>query len=375
MLYQSELSAWMKAVSTALPHLTRAHALGLAVYSYGAMMVQGIGISQVSFFLADVLQQKENTVRQRLREGLYDAAHKRGAQRRDVEVRLCFPLLLEWVLRLWGEQEQVVLALDAITLRQSVTVLVVSVAVGWCAIPVAWTVLSATKKEKWKPHWRALLACLGGHTGERSVWVAADRGLYARWLFEDICACGWHPLLRLNTKGSFVLVETGQRLALATLAQHVRGGFWRGEVVCFRDRQRQLRCTLLALWDHGQQESWILVTDVTPSEVSPGWYSLRMWIEAGFKALKTGALHWERTRMTDPARTERLWLVMTLALLASLSSAPVEEGPMPALRRLSLVKQGMLLRLAAAVRHVSLPAPRLPTFHLPSAPLLEFIPL
>lgn len=78
MLYPPELSAWMKAVSTALPHLTRAHALGLAVYSYGAMMVQGIGISQVSFFLAEALQQKENTVRQRLREGLYDAADKRG---------------------------------------------------------------------------------------------------------------------------------------------------------------------------------------------------------------------------------------------------------------------------------------------------------
>ena len=375
MLYPAELSAWIQAVSTGLPHLRRVQAVGLAVYSYAVLEVQGIGVSQVSFFLAQVLQQKENSVRQRLREGLYDAADKRGRQRREVEVRLCFPLLLEWVLRLWGQQEQVMLVLDAMTLRQSVTVLVVSVAVGRCAIPVAWAVLAATKQEKWKPHWRALLACLQGHTGERSVWVAADRGLYARWLFADICACGWHPLLRLNTRGSFVPVETGQRLALATLAQHVQGGFWRGEAVCFRKSHRQLRCTLLALWDEGQQESWLLVTDAAPSEVSPGWYSMRMWIEAGFKALRTGALHWERTRMTDPARTERLWLVMALALLASLSSAPVEEGPMSTLRRLSLAKQGMLIRLAASVRRMPFPTPRLPDFHLPSAPLLEFIPL
>jgi hypothetical protein len=26
----------------------------------------------------------------------------------------------------------------------------------------------------------------------------ADRGLYARWLFQAICACGWHPFLRIN---------------------------------------------------------------------------------------------------------------------------------------------------------------------------------
>jgi hypothetical protein len=35
------------------------------------------------------------------------------------------------------------------------------------------------------------------------VLVLADRGLYARWLFQRIVRLGWHPLLRINTGGTF----------------------------------------------------------------------------------------------------------------------------------------------------------------------------
>jgi len=33
---------------------------------------------------------------------------------------------------------------------------------------------------------------------EWQVIVLADRGLYARWLWDIIRACGWHPFLRIN---------------------------------------------------------------------------------------------------------------------------------------------------------------------------------
>jgi hypothetical protein len=35
------------------------------------------------------------------------------------------------------------------------------------------------------------------------VIVLADRGLYARWLFQRIVRVGWHPVLRSNTGGTF----------------------------------------------------------------------------------------------------------------------------------------------------------------------------
>ena len=45
------------------------------------------------------------------------------------------------------------------------------------------------------------------------------------------------------------------------------------------------------------------------------WYGLRVWIEQGFKLIKRGGWQWQRTRMTDPERAERLWLAVAVATL------------------------------------------------------------
>ena len=40
---------------------------------------------------------------------------------------------------------------------------------------------------------------------------------------------------------------------------------------------------------------------------------MRSWIEGGFKLLNRGGWQWQATRMTDPDRVERLWLVLAVA--------------------------------------------------------------
>ena len=40
---------------------------------------------------------------------------------------------------------------------------------------------------------------------------------------------------------------------------------------------------------------------------------MRSWIEGGFKLLKSGGWEWQATRITDPDRVERLWLVLAVA--------------------------------------------------------------
>jgi hypothetical protein len=237
------------------------------------------------------------------------------------------------------EANRLLLGLDATTLRQTFTVLSVSRLVGRRASPIAWTVLPATALGAWKSHWQGLL----------EVLVLADRGLYAKWLFETSVACGWHPLLRINAQGSCWIHATGQRLPLATLAPLCKGHWWQGVVTCFT-RQARLRCTLLVLWDAHQHDAWLLLTDLPPTHLSPTWYALRMGIEAGFKALKTGGFHWERTRMTDPARAERLWLILALACLRVALLAPLPASTtvaVPPYPRLSLFKQGLVRQLAA----------------------------
>lgn len=374
MFYPSELSAWVGEVSSQLPHLTMSQARILAWYSFAVTIVQSCGMSQVAYFLGQWLGKPENTVRQCLRESLYEAEQKRGAQRREVNVVLCFAPLLRWVLTKWHSPDDVLsLALDATTLRQSFTVLSVSVLLGRSAIPIAWTVLPATQPGAWKPHWQGLLRSV--HVpSELTVLVMADRGLYAKWLFDELVAAGWHPLLRINSQGWVHLPETGARMPLAHLARRSQGKWWHGQVVCFSGQQR-LPCTLLALWDINQQAVWLLVTDLLPAHVSPTWYALRMWIEAGFKALKSAGFHWERTRMQDPARAERLWLVLALAALRlALLTPPPPAAPQtpPPYPRLSWFKQALLTQLAALFRQQPLPWQPLRMQALPPAPCLEF---
>jgi hypothetical protein len=136
----------------------------------------------------------------RLREWYLDAKQKSGKKRRELDVTTCFAPLLRWALRLWkSETKQVALVIDATTLGNRWTILAGSRVVRGCAIPVAWKVLRAEQKGSWRPYWEELLTCLQEAVPkEWQVLVLADRGLYARWLWETIRACGWHPFLRLN---------------------------------------------------------------------------------------------------------------------------------------------------------------------------------
>jgi hypothetical protein len=368
------LSQWGAEVSTSLPHLSKPQAMGLALYSLGMMVVQCSGISSIACFLGELLGQKENTVRQRLREVTYEAKAKRGDQRRTLDVRQCFAPLLRWIVRWWDDEEQrIALALDASTLGQRFTVLVISVMYRGCALPVAWVVLPATKKGAWMPHWKRLLRDLRGVLPEAwLVIVLADQGLYSKTLYRAIQRNGWHPMMRITGQGLYR--PTGQQRfrPLGTLLPYPKT-VWYGHVDCFVTTSARLPCTLLAHWDAGFDKPWLLLTDLAPNTANALWYAMRMWIEHGFKDCKRGGFRWEQTKMTDPERATRLWLVIALATLRAVSvggavdhliqSASGLTGDLPPAqttrpRRLSVFKRGLFTILAHLIRFASLPLGR-----------------
>jgi hypothetical protein len=65
-----------------------------------------------------------------------------------------------------------------------------------------------------------------------TVVVLADRGLYAKWLFEAICKLGWHPLLRINSDGKFRPAGWHPFVPLSRLVPSV-GRCWRGRGTAF----------------------------------------------------------------------------------------------------------------------------------------------
>lgn len=76
-----ELYAWYQVLQAHLGHLTRPQLKVLALWSFGMILACSCSLIAVTLFLAIILDQKENTVRQRLREWYYDATDKRGDKR------------------------------------------------------------------------------------------------------------------------------------------------------------------------------------------------------------------------------------------------------------------------------------------------------
>ena len=168
-----------------------------------------------------------------------------------------------------------------------------------------------------------------------NTYVLADRGLYARWLYDRIVHLGWPPYLRINRQGKYRPVGATTFQGLRTVV--VKGGpGWKGRVVCFATAERQVTCTLLARWEPSYTDPWLVLTDLAPEGADVAWYGLRAWIECSYKDLKRGGWHWEQTKMTDPARAERLWLAMALATLLVVSVGVHDEAmtPHPALAHL-----------------------------------------
>jgi hypothetical protein len=237
------LSQWTQEVSTAFAHLSKPQMWGLVLWSAGIALSGVAGITQISALLAFVLQEQEQTVFQRLRE---------------------------WYL-------------DATSLGNRWTILAISVVMSGCAIPVAWKVLPAEQPGSWRPYWEGLLNELGKAVPlEWEVLVLADRGLYARWLWDAIVAWGWHPFLRINV-GSKARLPGEENFEWISRWVPTPGTSWQGKVECFASKKGRVHGTLLMHWEPGYESAWIILTDLEPEEALVSWYGLRTWIEGGFK--------------------------------------------------------------------------------------------
>lgn len=290
---------------------------------------QSCGLTSVSSGLALLLGEKENSVRQRIREWYYAKKDKRGEGRCEIEVSNSFVPLLRWVLSWWpAKEKRLALAMDATSLGQVLVVLVISVVYRGCAIPIAWRVLPAIEKGSWKGVWLDLFSPFQGVIPKDwTVIVMADRGLYANWLWEAIKKCHWHPFLRINSRFFFRPNDESEFRAL-NLALHQSECTWSGAGICFKTRP--IEATLLVQWEEGFEEPWLILTDLPAAQALPCWYGLRSWIEGGFKYIKSAGWQWQSTRMVDPQRATRFWLAIAVATLWVLSVGGEADANTPA---------------------------------------------
>jgi hypothetical protein len=351
-----ELEYWIEEVSIGLPNLSKAQAEVLALYSYGMSMTKQCGQTVVVVFMALLLGLKAGNIRQRFRELNYEREKKRGKKRCEVEVSAQFSALLKWVLNQWHEKGHVVLGVDVTYLRDRHTILCISVLYRQTAIPVAWKVLPGNTKGEWHPLWVELLSKIAPAIPKNyQVLVLLDSGLYSKRLFDVIGSYDWHPFMRIREQGYYQRSDSPLWYDLKDVAR--RGmtptAF---DVHCFKGDT--LAAVLWVQWDQCHDQACLVLSDLAPQHVKGNPYPLRSWIEAGFKDFKRGGLHWEHTKTADPARMERLILVMAIALLhlVRLGSTGLDQVTLPSdpAHKLSVVTYGWLRLLVAAIRDIPL---------------------
>jgi hypothetical protein len=218
---------------------------------------------------------KHETTRQRLRDLFRSGGEKRVLCRCDWEITLCFAPLLRW-LHSWWHGADLAFALDAATHGDRV-VLAISVLYRDTALPVVWHALPANRQGEWTSHCSTCSTC-------------------------STCSPPPSP-------------PTG-----AVADRRVGTG------VAFKPAKRQAG-TLVVVWETGQAAPWMLLTDLAPDHVGVVWYGLRVWVEPGFRTLKSIGWQWQRTRRSDPERMARHWLVLAIATLWTVAvGTRVEEA-------------------------------------------------
>ena len=292
--------------------LTPSQCRGLALWVHGTILAGSACQTSVAAALTPDCEAGVATIRQYLREWLYDGQDKAAPCHTEIAIADCFAPLLRWLLHQW-QADQLMLALDVTNLADRWHALAVSALYRGCAIPVAWHLRRGGQQGEWTPEFVRLLACLAPAVpAELTTVVLMDAGLRSPTLWDAVCGHGWHVIQRQEA-GMYFRPMGWEEGCRADQFVRTAGHAWVGTGTAFKQAATRRDATLAVVWEEGASAPWVLLTDLAPHQVGVTWYGLRMWMELGFRALKGLGWQWERTRRTDPVRAERHWLVLATA--------------------------------------------------------------
>ncbi len=309
---QTEVREWF-------PSLSRAQANVLGEMAYAMLMTDGCGMTRMSSYMAELLGQPMNTLRQKYREIYYEKEAKAGVKnrqnkRREIVPEELFADLLRGVRKRVGGGENAGAGPGCQRSGRSFYG-----ALHQRDVSRMWDESGLDDAKRASSG--GMAASLGTDAASQladvvpadwNVLVMADRGLYAAWLYQAIQANGWHPFLRVKKDLSF---RAQGEEAFGAIGGRVKrtGREWKGSGE-WSEKGDRMRGTVLVRWEQGYEEAICVVSDLPAESARTAWYQMRFWIEDEYKDGKRGWFHWEQTKMTNPQRASRLWLVLGIVL-------------------------------------------------------------
>lgn len=237
---------------------------------------------------------------------------ERVLDNRALRVRELYrPAAMAWLLSQARSTGQIRLILDTTKVSFSHQLLMVGVAFGRRAIPIAWTWLHCAKGHSSARLQLALLGYVRSLLPDSvPVLLVGDTEFEAAELQEQLESWGWFYVLRQKPNNQVKQSEQHDWQAFGSLLSAVRQRVWLPQVLLTRKHARAVN--LLALWQLGEEQPWLLATNLPSAAAALRAYRRRMWIEELFGDLKGHGFDLESSHLRHFARLSRLTLAVVL---------------------------------------------------------------
>jgi hypothetical protein len=223
--------------------------------------------------------------------------------------------------------QEIRLIVDASKVGFNHQLLVVALAFRKRALPVAWTWVKGNRGHSSNAVQLALLAYVKGLLPpEANVLVLGDAEFGRVGILKQLDQ--WHWKYVLRQKGVFMARknETNPWQHLSSLLHRVGQSLWLDDWQL--TQKVAYPVNLLAFWEMGEKEPWLLATNLPTLCEALAAYRRRMWIEEMFGDLKDHGFDLESTHLRDFRKLSRLTLAVVLlyVCLVALGSRVIKQG-------------------------------------------------
>lgn len=205
--------------------------------------------------------------------------------------------------------------------------LIVTVAYRRRAIPIAWTWIKSSRGHSSARKQLALLSYVRGLIPQgATILLVGDSEFGSVDVLKTLKRWRWNYVLR--QKGNHQVKLQGHRQWQRFGALITKPGqcLWLGPG--YLTYAHHFKVNLLAYWKIGEDEPWLLATNLSTPQAALAAYRRRMWIEEMFGDLKKHGFDLERTHLRHFMRLSRLTLAAALLYvwLVAFGSQVIKTG-------------------------------------------------
>jgi hypothetical protein len=221
------------------------------------------------------------------------------------------PIAQGWLRYLADTVGELHLVVDGSKIGFGHQLLLIAVAYRRRVIPLVWTWVPYVKGHSSAHTQRALLVYLQRLLPVGvPVTLVGDSEFGSVEVLKQLDAWHWTYVLRQKSNHHVRLTAQGPWQDFGHLIQHAGQTLWLGRG--WLTEQSAYRVSLLAHWRAGEQEPWLLATNLPTRSDALKAYRRRMWVEETFGDLKKHGFDLESTHLRHFLHLSRLTLAVAL---------------------------------------------------------------